>query len=800
MKRSRLLMCAAVLAGVACQDRHSLTSPRVPLSAELRDALHGSIRNPHFYLLPPVVPPATITQAFNRGLSPVVRITQMASLTDLNATCLAGPVPGAFFTTTSGPDMRVVMDASNKHYGIVWKTKNFPSVHAPCVYRVAVELNSTETAPGIPLGFADVEIVDNGKAFKNAAFLSNDAVPLLDDGSLPFKFFIGYGAAVYSATNGAVDACRPDRDCGEAIVTAGQNTTILTAQQLAGVFIPGEATSGRGDIAVAIEQRTHPGEPTCISTANMVLPQFDDCYRYVAFPIGSSDATFTSTNDEVNPPTYSFNEGHPVTVGMCVEIGGVTPTPPLQIFRFETDHPNDPAVALPPTSAAFLPCDPFFQPGSSGGLTGVLRKGWQSVVGRVRALIGPRPLYASTSVIHLGLGGSTCCFSYFTWGIPAEMTPNGSTTFTAPVGGSIAPGPSVMLRTNGPDVTTKEPQPVPGVTVTFSTQDGYLNGVPGTTTVAVATDANGIAQVGSWTLPGTDGTYHLTASAPGATPREGIAFTATVVPAEQITFHSTRDGNFEIYVMRPDGSGQTRLTANSVTDFGPDFSREGSKIAFSRDVGDLAEIYVTNPDGTGLTRLTNNSFHDAGPSWSPNGSKLAFRSTRDGNFEIYSMNADGTAQTRLTNSGASDFDSDWSPDGAKIAFTSNRTEVFEVYVMNADGSGVTQLTSDAFESTNPAWSPDGAKIAFTSFRNANSDVYVINADGTGEVRLTTDAAFDGEPTWSPDGTRLAFTSARDGNFEIYVMNADGSGQTRLTFNTALDREPSWGGIPPPIVR
>ena len=69
-----------------------------------------------------------------------------------------------------------------------------------------------------------------------------------------------------------------------------------------------------------------------------------------------------------------------------------------------------------------------------------------------------------------------------------------------------------------------------------------------------------------------------------------------------------------------------------------------------------------NADGTGQRRLTTNSVHDSWPAWSPDGKQIAFMSSRDGNPEmpgIYVMNADGTGQTRLTTSGG--YFPVWSP-------------------------------------------------------------------------------------------------------------------------------------------
>jgi len=93
-------------------------------------------------------------------------------------------------------------------------------------------------------------------------------------------------------------------------------------------------------------------------------------------------------------------------------------------------------------------------------------------------------------------------------------------------------------------------------------------------------------------------------------------------PAEKrgtIAFASDRDGNYEIYVMNPDGSGQKRLTNNSAADFAPSWSPDGKRIAFTSDRDGNGEIYLMNADGTGVRRLTNSPANDGGPSWSPDG-------------------------------------------------------------------------------------------------------------------------------------------------------------------------------------
>jgi Tol biopolymer transport system component len=197
-------------------------------------------------------------------------------------------------------------------------------------------------------------------------------------------------------------------------------------------------------------------------------------------------------------------------------------------------------------------------------------------------------------------------------------------------------------------------------------------------------------------------------------------------------------------------------------------------------------------DGGNQTRLTFDPAGEMHPDFSPDGTRIAFASNRDGNNEIYVMDADGGNVARLTNDPAEDMRPDWSPDGAKILFNSDRDGNREIYVMNADGGNPTRLTSTLVDELFPVWSPDGTKIAFFDLPMAQAqDIYVMNADGTGVQKLTDHPGTDEDPAWSPDGKRIVFQSTRDGNFELYVMDADGGNVERVTTTVGGDYWPSW---------
>ncbi|MGI9106316.1 MAG: Calx-beta domain-containing protein [Pyrinomonadaceae bacterium] len=284
----------------------------------------------------------------------------------------------------------------------------------------------------------------------------------------------------------------------------------------------------------------------------------------------------------------------------------------------------------------------------------------------------------------------------------------------------------------------------------------------------------------------------------------GDEFRVRTLPPEppgKIAFASDRAGNFDIYVMDPDGGGIVRLTDNPAEDTSPTWSPDGTQIAFVSNRDSNKEIYVVSASGGSATRLTNNTFEDISPTWSPSltNQRIAFVSNRDGNDEVYLMNADGTNQTNFTQNGADDNAPAWAPGpGTLLAFTSNRDgDKSEIYRLGAgDGSPLLRLTDNSFNDEAPSWPP--GRITFQSDRDGNDEIYAVNAmDGLNPVRITNHPSFDLDPARSSDGARVVWVSNRTGvgvevsdNLEIYAANADGSRVSRLTNNPASDIDPA----------
>jgi Tol biopolymer transport system component len=157
----------------------------------------------------------------------------------------------------------------------------------------------------------------------------------------------------------------------------------------------------------------------------------------------------------------------------------------------------------------------------------------------------------------------------------------------------------------------------------------------------------------------------------------------------------------------------------------PAWSPDGQWIAFASDRDGDFEIYKIKPDGTGLTQLTNNTDSDGfrndwfadfgglfatgapffrGLSWSPDGQKIVFASDANGNFDLFIINADGTGLTQITTHTANDFDPFWLPNGEEIAFVSDRDGGDrEIFKLNVNTLAVTgPLTALGTFNVNPA--------------------------------------------------------------------------------------------------
>jgi Tol biopolymer transport system component len=143
------------------------------------------------------------------------------------------------------------------------------------------------------------------------------------------------------------------------------------------------------------------------------------------------------------------------------------------------------------------------------------------------------------------------------------------------------------------------------------------------------------------------------------------------------------DGRRIVYrTFGPEGDGlrimdietkQVRSIGTGYDNF-PLWSPRGDLIMFSRQADGDYEIYTIRPDGTGLRRLTHSRGNDAHMAWSPDGGHIVFATTRMGfkdevvstdapqpYGEIFVMRADGSDVQQLTDNQWEEGTPAWQP-------------------------------------------------------------------------------------------------------------------------------------------
>jgi Tol biopolymer transport system component len=123
-------------------------------------------------------------------------------------------------------------------------------------------------------------------------------------------------------------------------------------------------------------------------------------------------------------------------------------------------------------------------------------------------------------------------------------------------------------------------------------------------------------------------------------------------------------GASRIHLVDPDGGGARPVVPGAgAAQADPDWSPDGSRIAFRQGEGSSAEIAVVTVEGGGsATVLTDNDVEDGAPVFSPSGERVVFVSRRpDDRSNLWVMDADGSDAESLTTveEGEEAADPDW---------------------------------------------------------------------------------------------------------------------------------------------
>ncbi|HEX6788402.1 MAG TPA: hypothetical protein VF091_04100 [Gaiellaceae bacterium] len=195
-----------------------------------------------------------------------------------------------------------------------------------------------------------------------------------------------------------------------------------------------------------------------------------------------------------------------------------------------------------------------------------------------------------------------------------------------------------------------------------------------------------------------------------------------------------------ISVENADGSGRGQLgTGAGATE--PTFSADGLSVAYV-GTAPTAGIHSILANGHGFdTRLTTNAT-DVDPQYSPDGSEIAF-ARNDGatGYDIWVLDLSSSSEQQVTATAGNERNPTWSPSGLTIVYSSSSNG--HLFAVSSAAVSSTTPTDLSVSGTQPAYSPDGTKIAFVD----GGQLKTMLAQAGGTVTAVPNTTGGSQPDW-----------------------------------------------------
>jgi Tol biopolymer transport system component len=244
-------------------------------------------------------------------------------------------------------------------------------------------------------------------------------------------------------------------------------------------------------------------------------------------------------------------------------------------------------------------------------------------------------------------------------------------------------------------------------------------------------------------------------------------------------FGLARNGDFlfgangDILRFDPATGTSSPVIAGATWDFGPTFSRDGTRFAFGRVPGDPAwaahnadlgmVTAIANADGSNVRELTTALPGNCWSDWHPDGRHLVFRTERPDHYGLLNVLDVDAGTLRTIDPGISVRCGPLGylpPSGDEIVFRGDTTIDHGVFSVRSDGTGLRRRNTalPVCDCDTGLLSPDGRYLAIDRWDTAGRvRLWLLDlGDGTERLVPLPEDHFSRGGAFSPDGSRIAF--------------------------------------------
>ena len=202
------------------------------------------------------------------------------------------------------------------------------------------------------------------------------------------------------------------------------------------------------------------------------------------------------------------------------------------------------------------------------------------------------------------------------------------------------------------------------------------------------------------------------------------------------------------------------------TNMAASLSPDGEKLAIDL----IGRIWILSSKGGQATPITDPEGDARQPQWSPDGTWIAFQAYWNGDYDIWIIRDNGSGLRQVTSGPFDDREPHWSKDGTKIFFSSDRNGNYDIWEVSLDGGETEALTNSPENEFYPASSPNGDFLAYVS-DGSTPGIWLKEADKNPFIFLQSDLekSFHA-PNWFQNGDELflSYSSQSHGSTELLI--------------------------------